>query len=134
MHVTFIPGYPVKLKDYTCMAGQDLLCDSNRDFVMTVGPRCINLIAEQKLVLSWLLENIKSYESRPLEQNPTQKLLSIDTGRLVYDKQVTYLIQTPLSNTDTSLLYGHFSLKYSYFSSTDIFLSITDISLVQPTL
>ena len=78
-----ILGYPVKLKDYTCAASQELLLDSNQDYVMTVGPRSINLIADQKVVLKWSLENIKSYESRPLDQNPIQKLLSIDTGRLV---------------------------------------------------
>ena len=55
---------------------------------MIVGTSCIQLVkvdprGEQRPVLSWLLQNIKSYESRPLEQNPAQKILCIDTGRFV---------------------------------------------------
>lgn len=64
---------------------------------MILGPEGIVLITvdsrgEQKIVASWLLENIKSYESRPLEQNPLQKLLSIDTGRSVQHIAVSILI------------------------------------------
>jgi hypothetical protein len=107
--LTFISGYPVKLKDYACTSIQDTLQDVDRDYVLFVGPKYIALIKvdsqdEEKTVLSWLLENIKSYESRPLEQNPTQKLLSIDTGRLVQEMQ--------------TVIYNHTS-PYSYISSTD---------------
>lgn len=78
----------MKLKDYDCVVTQDILRGGCRDYVMIVGPNGIDLISTdvngaQKQILSWLLENIKSYESRPLEQNPSQKLLSIETGRLV---------------------------------------------------
>ena len=99
----------MKLKDYACTSIQDILQDVDRDYVLFVGPKYIALIKvdsqdEEKTVLSWLLENIKSYESRPLEQNPTQKLLSIDTGRLVQEMQ--------------TVIYNHTS-PYRYISSTD---------------
>ena len=125
-----------------------MLRESDRDYVMIVGSSCIQLVkvdgrGEQRLVLSWLLQNVKSYESRPLEQNPTQKMLCIDTGRFVKE-----LMQTSLKyrhhgfNTDVSLIQT--SLQYRHLSNTDIFLiqsslkyrhlSNTDISLKQTSL
>ena len=89
LHLSLYLGYSVKLEDFDCELNKDILQNSNRDYVMIVYPNKISLFkvdgrGEEKHVLSWSLENIRSYDSKIIDQNLTHKLLSIDTGRYLY--------------------------------------------------
>lgn len=89
LHLSLYLGYSVKLEDFDCELNKDILQSSNRDYVMIIYPNKISLFkvdgrGEEKHVLSWSLENIRSYDSKIIDQNLTHKLLSIDTGRYLY--------------------------------------------------
>ncbi|XP_028409133.1 uncharacterized protein LOC114531722 isoform X2 [Dendronephthya gigantea] len=130
--------FPVKLKDYMCCAGQDNFKNLSHDFTMIVGPEVIALITvdtrgEQKIVASWLLENIKSYESRPLEQNPSQKLLSIDTGRRSSTGQGTFNFYTPYGDQIKNLISQNTKRTYlRKMSSQDSFHVENDLYSSSP--
>ena len=84
-NVFFIVGYLVKFKEST--VNSELL-NLKGDYLLNVRPKYVTLSTsgpkeQQNCVLSWSLDTIKSYNSRPTESNPTMKLLTIETGRLV---------------------------------------------------
>ncbi|XP_046845666.1 cyclin-dependent kinase 12-like isoform X3 [Xenia sp. Carnegie-2017] len=102
-------GYSVKLEDFDCELNKDILQNSNRDYVMIVYPNKISLFkvdgrGEEKHVLSWSLENIRSYDSKIIDQNLTHKLLSIDTGRSSTTGEGRFNFVTPHGDQIKSLI------------------------------